>query len=191
MFTRIATTLRPKTGSDKYAGTYEGKPPKTGLATIEDGQEMQRFILSNMQQYRKAPTFIKACNLIAKLTESGKETYIGIEKMLEDRFPADKPIELFVEIEQGANATTADDIGGEEINPAQTNGHIMFNVYDLAVSILNHGKPAIIAVFEQIDRAADVAIRGGIAAVVAQEVAANDADNKAREAQKQAGEDGK
>jgi len=188
MFERIAKKLAPKPAAEKYAGTYEGKPPKTGLATIQEGQEMQRYILGNIQKYRKTPTFIKACNLIAKRTEAGLDTYVSIEQMLEDRFPIDKPIDLFVEIEQGANRQTGDDISGDEINPAQTQGQIKFNVYDLAVDIITRdtaqAKLATIALFEQIDRAADVASRGGIAAVVAEEVADNDADNKAQATKK-------
>jgi hypothetical protein len=184
MFERIAKKMQPKPSSDKYAGAYEGKPPNTGLATIQEGQEMQRYILGNIQKYRKTPTFIKACNLIAIVTEGGTGKYVGVEKMLTDRFPTDKPIELYVEIEQGSNRPTGDDIGGEEINPAQTDGQCMFNVYDLAVDILKRdtedAKLATIALFEAIDRAAEVASRGGIAQVVKEEVAANDADNKAR-----------
>lgn len=185
MFERIAKTLQPKPAAAKYAGTYENKPARTGLATIKEGQELQTYIVTNMRKYRKTPTFIKSCNLLAKLTEGGKEEYISIEQMVADRFPLDKPIELFVEVEQGADQKDGDDIGGPEINPAQTEGQIMFNVYDTIADMIRrdgdeNNKIATIALFEQIDRAADVATRGGIAQVVTEEVAANDADNKAR-----------
>lgn len=184
MFERISKLNQPK-AAEKYSGAFEGKPAAV-LATIDEGRDYQRLVFANIDKYRKTPTFIKSCSLLAQVAIGGVERYISIEQLLTDRFPADKPIDLYLEIEQGANRPTGDDVGGEDsesLDPAQTVGQVMFNVRKQIDSYLadesENKARSWTAFFEQVDRSAAVGTAGGIANVVNAEIAANAAANEA------------
>lgn len=182
MFERISTANQPKANTDKYAGAYEGKPAGN-LATIHEGRDFQNLVLANIAAYRKTPTFIKSCGLLAQIMVNGNETYRSIEELLNDRFDVNKPIDLYLEIEQGANRPTGDDIGDETLDPAGTVGQVMFNVRKSIDAYLadesEHKANSWTGFFQQVDRSAAVGTAGGIANVVNAEIAANAAANEA------------
>lgn len=134
MFERIQEVLKPQAPTDKYAGTYVGK---SNLATIKEGQELQGLFLQ-----KKGNRPIRGCQLLAKNMVYGQERYVSIEEMLNAGFPTNKPIDLKLEIEQGSDRPTGDDIGGEDRNPASTNGQILLDVFANCVNIVRLGVDA-------------------------------------------------
>lgn len=126
---RLTNIVNPKTDPNKqFVGTYD--PPITQMATIDEGLFLQRLFLQEIPKFRKVPVGIQAVNLLAQSIKSGLVTYIPVNEMIDARFPADKPIKLFIEVEQGRKQT-----GDEGMDPAanveETVGQIMFNVYEV------------------------------------------------------------
>jgi hypothetical protein len=185
MFERIAKELQPKPASTKWEGLYLGRNQKD-LANIKEGQELVALFFQNMQKFRKAPVGPKKVSLVAVNVVNGQGLYVDAEIVQSDGFSVDKPIDLLMEVEQGPDRTAESKEAdpSEGINPAATQGQLLLNVRKTIESIIRNGESGIEAMFETIDRAYDVAQRGGISAVIDQELAANAADVAAQEALK-------
>lgn len=109
-----------------FEGTFV--PGIKEMATIEEGAYLQQLFLQEIPKFRNVPVPIAGVGLLAQTVQAGNVTYIPVEKMIAAGFPKDKPIKLFIEVEQGRKQT-----GDEGMDPAvnveQTVGQIMFNVY--------------------------------------------------------------
>lgn len=139
----------------KWDGAFKDKKPHI-LLSLRDGKALQTEILRVAPRYYKAPGMVfTGCGLLVNVNMGGHVRTFNAEDLINDKFDMDKPVELYVEIEQGAKRDTESDIGDETENPRATVGNHTANARQLAMDIARRGEtsygyPAMETFFEQV-----------------------------------------
>lgn len=129
MFERILSIGKPDV-IQKYAATFEGKQP-SDCATIEEGKQLSLLLASASPRHRNGLS-LPIPLLIANGGGLG-ETYFNAAEMLDEGFPANKPIHLHLRYDFGTHWR-------------------MIEVFDAAYQIASLGEVGYKRVFSSLER---------------------------------------